>query len=173
MSFICMRRNNHFHIKGWALNLFLIQRLSFHLKIPWWKISLFCHIVRLLGSHSALTCLKRQPFRQNLPAQVIIGSTTRVACVGDFGKRREEGRSGVKEGEEHFPFPSSSRGYCASSAHEIPSFLACVAGAWKKWVQERTGCARETRVSLSRAPFFLAPVTSKRLLRRLPLPLFH
>jgi len=167
MGFICMRRNNHFHIKGWALNLVLIQWRSFHLKLPWWKISLPCYILRLL------TCLKRHPFRQNLPAQVIIGSTTRVACVGGFGKRREEGSSGVKEGEEHFPFPSSSRGYCASSAHEIPSFLACVAGAWKKWVQERTGCARETRVYLSRAPFFLAPVTSKCRLRRLPLPLSY
>ena len=26
MIFICMRIKNHFHIKGWALNLFLIQR---------------------------------------------------------------------------------------------------------------------------------------------------
>ena len=26
MSFICMRMKNHFHIKGWALNLVLIQR---------------------------------------------------------------------------------------------------------------------------------------------------
>ena len=26
MSFICMRIKNHFHIKGWALNLVLIQR---------------------------------------------------------------------------------------------------------------------------------------------------
>ena len=32
--------------------------------------------------------------------------------------------------------------------------LACVAGAWKYWAQEKTGSARETRVSLSRAPFF-------------------
>ena len=39
----------------------------------------------------------------------------------------------------------------------LPSFVACVAGAWKKWAQKRTG-AREgdTRVSLAR-PFFLAP----------------
>ena len=26
MSFICMRKKNHFHIKGWALNLVFIQR---------------------------------------------------------------------------------------------------------------------------------------------------
>ena len=26
MSFICMRMKNHFHIKGWALNLVLIKR---------------------------------------------------------------------------------------------------------------------------------------------------
>ena len=26
MSFVCMRMKNHFHIKGWALNLVLIQR---------------------------------------------------------------------------------------------------------------------------------------------------
>ena len=26
MSFICMRMKNHFHIKGWAINLVLIQR---------------------------------------------------------------------------------------------------------------------------------------------------
>ena len=26
MSFICMRMKNHFHMKGWALNLVLIQR---------------------------------------------------------------------------------------------------------------------------------------------------
>ena len=26
MSFICMRMKSHFHIKGWALNLLLIQR---------------------------------------------------------------------------------------------------------------------------------------------------
>ena len=26
MSFICMRMKNHFHIKGWALNLVLMQR---------------------------------------------------------------------------------------------------------------------------------------------------
>ena len=51
--------------------------------------------------------------------------------------------------------------------------LAFEEGAWKKWVQERMrgrharGCSVSTRVSLSRAPFFLAPVTSKRLLRRL------
>ena len=28
MSFICMRMKNHFHIKGWTLNLVLIQRLG-------------------------------------------------------------------------------------------------------------------------------------------------
>ena len=173
MRFICMRSNTHFHIKGWAFNLVLIQRLSFHLKIPWWKISLPCYILQLLGSHPPLAFLKRHPFRQNLPVQVIIGSTKRVACVGGVGKRRGGGSSRVKEGEESFPFPSSSQGHCASNAHEIRSFLPCVADPWKKWVQEKTACARETCVSLSRAPFFLSPVTSKRRLRRLPLPLSH
>ena len=28
MSFICMKMKNHLHIKGWALNLVLIQRLG-------------------------------------------------------------------------------------------------------------------------------------------------
>ena len=60
----------------------------------------------------------------------------------------------------------------------VKSGLACVAGAWKWWAQEKTG-AREGdtrgerephpwRVSLARArPFSLSPTTSKRLLRRL------
>ena len=70
----------------------------------------------------------------------------------------EGGSSGVKEGEEPFPFPSSSQGHCASSAHEIPSFLACVADPWKKWVQERTG-ARGRHACLPRAPrSFLRPL---------------
>ena len=50
-------------------------------------------------------------------------------------------------------------------------YLACVAGACKWWAKERTGTReRDTRgVSLLLArPFFLAPYTSKRLLRRLP-----
>ena len=34
MSFICMRMKNHFHIKGWALNLVLIQRLGETRKWP-------------------------------------------------------------------------------------------------------------------------------------------
>ena len=50
--------------------------------------------------------------------------------------------------------------------------VACVAGAWKKWAQEKTG-AREgdTLACLPRArPFSLSPATSKRLLRRLWFP---
>ena len=34
MSFICMRMKNHFHIKGWALNLVLIQRPRGTRKLP-------------------------------------------------------------------------------------------------------------------------------------------
>ena len=34
MSFICMRMKNHFHIKGWALNLVLIQRSGGSRKWP-------------------------------------------------------------------------------------------------------------------------------------------
>ena len=34
MSFICMRMKNHFHIKGWALNLVLIQRTRGTRKLP-------------------------------------------------------------------------------------------------------------------------------------------
>ena len=34
MSFICMRIKNHFHIKGWVLNLVLIQRLGETRKWP-------------------------------------------------------------------------------------------------------------------------------------------
>ena len=34
MSFICMRMKNHFHIKGWTLNLVLIQRLGGTRKWP-------------------------------------------------------------------------------------------------------------------------------------------
>ena len=30
--------------------------------------------------------------------------------------------------------------------------IACVSGVWKQWDKERTGRARETRVSCSRAP---------------------
>ena len=55
--------------------------------------------------------------------------------------------------------------------YNLPLYLACVAGACKQWEKERTG-AREgdTRgVSLLLArPFFLAPTTSKCLLRGLP-----
>ena len=35
MSFICIRMENHFHIKGWALNLVLIQRPR---GTRWWPI---------------------------------------------------------------------------------------------------------------------------------------
>ena len=35
MSFICLRVENHFHIKGWALNLVLIQRPR---RTRWWPI---------------------------------------------------------------------------------------------------------------------------------------
>ena len=53
--------------------------------------------------------------------------------------------------------------------------LACVAGAWKQWAQEKTGArGGDTRhapsplACLPRArPFSLSPATSKRLLRRL------
>ena len=41
MSFICMRMKNHFHIKGWALNLVLIQRPGETRK---WPIKLTNHI---------------------------------------------------------------------------------------------------------------------------------
>ena len=34
MSFTCMRMKNHFHIKGWALNIVLIQRLGGTRKWP-------------------------------------------------------------------------------------------------------------------------------------------
>ena len=55
--------------------------------------------------------------------------------------------------------------------------LACVAGAWKKWVKERTGARKgDTRrvrelpplaCLLLARPFFKVPTTSKHLLRRL------
>ena len=37
MSFICRRMKNHFHIKGWALNLVLIQRPRGTRKWPIWR----------------------------------------------------------------------------------------------------------------------------------------
>ena len=37
MSFICRRMRNHFHIKGWALNLVLIQRPRGIRKWPIWR----------------------------------------------------------------------------------------------------------------------------------------
>ena len=55
------------------------------------------------------------------------------------------------------------RGKVACSPRNAISimFLACVAGAWKEWTQERTGVS----ACLPRArPFFLAPTTSKRRL---------
>ena len=57
MSFICMRMKNHFHVKGWALNLVLIQR-------PWepgkWPIiflrlvytGYFSHNLKWIWCHS-------------------------------------------------------------------------------------------------------------------------
>ena len=45
MSFICMKMKNHFHIKGWALSLVLIQRLGGTRKWPI-DISVPCSVVK-------------------------------------------------------------------------------------------------------------------------------
>ena len=56
MSFICMRMKNHFHIKGWAVNLVLIERLGGTRK---WSIS--CPL------HSRLTYLLPFQHHEHLP----------------------------------------------------------------------------------------------------------
>ena len=45
--------------------------------------------------------------------------------------------------------------------------VACVAGTWKWWAQEKTGAGEvDARVFLARARSLFRPTTSKRLLRR-------
>ena len=51
MSFICMRMTNHLHIKGWALNLVLIQRPGGTRK---WLIAERVHLTRPQSSLSLL-----------------------------------------------------------------------------------------------------------------------
>ena len=62
MSFICMRMKNHFHIKGWALNLVLIQMPGGTRKWPpiaWRSNSQFVPKKFILGSCSTVYKLQR------------------------------------------------------------------------------------------------------------------
>ena len=40
----------------------------------------------------------------------------------------------------------------------LPSFVACLAGAWKKWAQKKNGRARGRHACLFRAHYFLPPL---------------
>ena len=55
----------------------------------------------------------------------------------------------------------------APTAIYAPNKLTCVAGAWKKWAQEKTGTREGDTLTPRARPFSLSPTASKRLLRRL------
>ena len=57
MSFICMRMKNHFHIKGWALNLVLIQRLGGTRKWPISYTTLLYHYLNKSPQNRSNSCV--------------------------------------------------------------------------------------------------------------------
>ena len=57
MSFICMRMKNHFHIKGWTLNLVLTQRAGGTRKWPIAYTTLLNHYLHNSLQNSSNSCL--------------------------------------------------------------------------------------------------------------------
>ena len=57
MSFICMRMKNNFHIKGWALNLVLIQRPGGTQKWPIRRADWSCLTVRSSARNQQVSML--------------------------------------------------------------------------------------------------------------------
>ena len=163
MSFICMRRNNHFHIKGWALNLFLIQRPSFHLKIPWWKISLPMLYTSTLGIPPFFNLPKKAPFSAEPPRTGHYKEHHTGSLRGRLwkekrrGKFRGEGRRGTLSLPFFLTRPLRILRARNPLFPSLPSRLLEEMGARKNGVREGDMRVSLARTVLSCARYFQAP----------------
>ena len=81
MSFICMRMKNHFHIKGWALNLVLIQRPGGTRK---WLIAERVHLTR---PQSCLSLLLIDEYEYENEIFLYGGAHAREPAASFWGRR--------------------------------------------------------------------------------------
>ena len=84
MSFICMRMKNHFHIKGWALNLVLIQRPRGTRKWPpiaWRSNSQFVPKKFISGSCSTVYKLQRLTTFISIDLMIFLSSLSAFRLV--------------------------------------------------------------------------------------------
>ena len=61
MSFICVSLKNHFHFKGWALNLVLIQRPGGNSEVAYWLLFWY-HVLSLSHRNYKCFCPKQYFF---------------------------------------------------------------------------------------------------------------
>ena len=86
MSFICMRMKNHFHIKGWALNLFFIQRSGGTRKWPIAYTTLLYHYLHNSFQNHSNSCKPKQHWEPQIPPENRTLYWPFRSCVGNWGK---------------------------------------------------------------------------------------